>query len=75
MKFSHNAIYPKSKKLTLISLIIIVCTPVILFPQESSLEQADRINYVHILSEDGLSQNTVHSIIQDKEGFIWFATE
>jgi ligand-binding sensor domain-containing protein/two-component sensor histidine kinase len=37
--------------------------------------QADRINYVHILSENGLSQNTVHSILQDREGFIWFATE
>ncbi|MEJ2614669.1 MAG: two-component regulator propeller domain-containing protein, partial [Ignavibacteriaceae bacterium] len=63
------------KKLTLISLIIIVCSSTFLFPEEPSLGQADRINYVHILSEDGLSQNTVHSIIQDKEGFIWFATE
>ncbi|MGE5806617.1 MAG: two-component regulator propeller domain-containing protein [Ignavibacteria bacterium] len=29
----------------------------------------------HILSEDGLSQNTVHSILQDSKGFMWFATE
>ncbi|HVO76158.1 MAG TPA: two-component regulator propeller domain-containing protein [Ignavibacteriaceae bacterium] len=29
----------------------------------------------HILSEDGLSQNTVHSILEDSKGFMWFATE
>lgn len=30
---------------------------------------------VGILSENGLSQNTVHHILQDKDGFMWFATE
>jgi ligand-binding sensor domain-containing protein/two-component sensor histidine kinase len=30
---------------------------------------------VSILSEHGLSQNTVHDILQDSKGFIWFATE
>ena len=74
MNFFHNNFYLKSRKVTLISLIII-CSPAILFSEEFSLGQADRLNYVHLLSEDGLSQNTVHSIIQDKEGFIWFATE
>ncbi|HSP87784.1 MAG TPA: two-component regulator propeller domain-containing protein [Ignavibacteriaceae bacterium] len=29
----------------------------------------------HILSENGLSQNTVHHIHQDSKGFMWFATE
>ncbi len=28
-----------------------------------------------IRNEKGLSQNTVHDIIQDKKGFLWFATE
>ncbi|MEJ2507691.1 MAG: two-component regulator propeller domain-containing protein, partial [Ignavibacteriaceae bacterium] len=30
---------------------------------------------VSILSENGLSQNTVHYILQDNDGFMWFATE
>lgn len=29
----------------------------------------------HLSIEQGLSQNTVRSIIQDKQGFLWFATE
>jgi len=37
--------------------------------------QSNQINFAHIFSENGFSQNTVHSIIQDKKGFIWFATE
>ena len=41
----------------------------------SVFSQVNSINYGHILSENGLSQNTVHSILQDNNGFIWFATE
>jgi len=37
--------------------------------------QINPANFTHILSENGLSQNTVHDIIQDSQGFIWFATE
>ncbi len=37
--------------------------------------QSNQINFAHIFSENGLSQNTVHSIVQDKKGFMWFATE
>ena len=29
----------------------------------------------HIAVEDGLSQSTVHSIYQDKNGFMWFGTD
>ena len=29
----------------------------------------------HLSIEDGLSQNTVRSILQDSKGFLWFATE
>lgn len=31
--------------------------------------------FSHITNRDGLSQNTVNSIIQDREGFMWFATQ
>jgi len=33
------------------------------------------IQYRHLNIGDGLSQNSVSSIVQDREGFIWFGTE
>ncbi len=33
------------------------------------------MNFEHILSDKGLSQNTIHCILQDSKGFLWFATE
>ena len=35
---------------------------------------AENINFVHIGLEDGLSQSTVVSIVQDRKGNMWFAT-
>ncbi len=37
--------------------------------------QINQVNFTRILSENGLSQNSVHSILQDRQGFLWFATE
>ncbi len=34
----------------------------------------DHAFFQRLTAEDGLSQGTVHDIIQDNEGFIWFAT-
>jgi ligand-binding sensor domain-containing protein/signal transduction histidine kinase/DNA-binding response OmpR family regulator len=34
----------------------------------------ERINFKYLTSIDGLSNNTVHDITQDKEGYIWIAT-
>jgi PAS domain S-box-containing protein len=58
------------QKLTKI-LVLVVCIGVASFayPQELTLK-ADQININH-----GLSHNSVYSIIQDNEGFIWFATQ
>lgn len=36
---------------------------------------AESFNFRHYKAEDGLSLNTVGSIIQDKKGFIWIGTE
>src|SRR5262245_56143392 len=33
------------------------------------------ISYKHFGEEDGLHCKTVYEIIQDKEGFLWFATD
>src|SRR5262245_65527871 len=37
--------------------------------------EARNIRFRHITPEDGLSQSTVHAIVQDREGFMWFGTQ
>ena len=54
-----------------VALILISSTA--LFPQTNLTSSSGGL--VGILSENGLSQNTVHSILQDSDGFMWFATE
>lgn len=50
------------KHLALLSLLIGVS-----FAQESSIR--------HITIDDGLSQNFIYSILQDRKGFLWFGTK
>jgi ligand-binding sensor domain-containing protein/signal transduction histidine kinase len=33
------------------------------------------LQLTHLTSDDGLSQNRIYSILQDRRGFMWFATE
>lgn len=40
-----------------------------------ALAQVNDINLEHILTDKGLSQNTIHCVLQDSHGFLWFATE
>ncbi len=35
----------------------------------------ETIRFTHIGLEEGLSQSTVHSMVQDSQGFMWFGTE
>ncbi len=37
--------------------------------------QADPPTFQHLSIIDGLSNNTVYSILQDKQGFLWFGTD
>jgi len=39
------------------------------------IAQSNHLKFTHLFSEHGLSQNTVHSILQDSRGFMYFATE
>ncbi len=50
-------------------LFIIFC---FLFP---AVLTAQEFNYVHYDTKDGLAGSTVYSMCQDKDGFMWFATE
>lgn len=36
---------------------------------------AQTIRFRHIDNENGLSQNTINAIVQDKTGFLWFGTQ
>ena len=67
INFSNDRFAFDSCKRTcsIIILILLVFEP--LFSQS--------VKFEHISIQHGLSHNTVHSIIEDKRGFIWFATE
>jgi len=39
-----------------------------------STAQYDNISFTNLSSEDGLTQNTIHKIFQDSDGFFWFGT-
>lgn len=53
-------------------LFCIVINLVLLFSQKAN---AQHINFGSLSIENGLSQNTVNSIVQDKLGIMWFATQ
>jgi signal transduction histidine kinase/ligand-binding sensor domain-containing protein/DNA-binding response OmpR family regulator len=40
----------------------------------SLLGQNKPLRFEHITVEDGLAQSTIHGIVQDKYGFLWFGT-
>ena len=46
----------------------------ILFPLLNSYSQQKNLQFKHLHVEDGLSQSTVHAIIQDKRGYLWIGT-
>jgi signal transduction histidine kinase/CheY-like chemotaxis protein/ligand-binding sensor domain-containing protein len=49
-------------------------TFLLLFIVSYSVAQDDLVLFKHITTNDGLSQNTISSIVQDDDGFIWFGT-
>jgi len=51
-----------------IMLVLLLCSGALLSVQ------ADDIKFEHLTLEDGLSQATVYSILQDKVGAVWFGT-
>ncbi len=54
--------------------IVLILSNVLIFQFFVLAQEAD-MNFEHILSDKGLSQNTIHCILQDSKGFLWFATE
>jgi diguanylate cyclase (GGDEF)-like protein/PAS domain S-box-containing protein len=46
-----------------------------LIKANTSLSNQAALKFKHLLTTDGLSQNNVFDIVQDRDGFIWIATE
>jgi ligand-binding sensor domain-containing protein/AraC-like DNA-binding protein len=63
---------PKAKLL----LIQINCIFLVLFLWIQNVLQAQEnpLKFHHITVDEGLSQNTIHGIVRDKYGFMWFGT-
>ncbi|MCA9892061.1 MAG: response regulator [Anaerolineae bacterium] len=57
-----------------------LCSHGVLSAQELNTENfspvvPSSLRFQHLTSNDGLAQNTVHAIMQDSTGFMWFGTE
>ncbi|HTX92573.1 MAG TPA: two-component regulator propeller domain-containing protein, partial [Anaerolineales bacterium] len=65
-------------RIIIIKLLVILVVSSILFSRGFILPvsaQTDAIRFETISTEQGLSQSTVNAILQDRQGFLWFATE
>ncbi len=47
----------------------------IFFISQFSIAQSHDIKFKHLTIEDGLSLSSVYCVLQDSQGFMWFATE
>jgi ligand-binding sensor domain-containing protein/serine phosphatase RsbU (regulator of sigma subunit) len=54
--------------------LFIVLASIIILSQNYLTAQPPNIKFEHITLEDGLSQSSIYSIVQDNKGFMWFAT-
>lgn len=52
-----------------VTLFYVVLSPCILIAQQNSVQ------FNHLAVEDGLSQSTVQTILQDSQGYMWFGTQ
>ena len=52
-----------------------IISPQVAPPHPNSFPASHGIHFDRLTTEDGLSQNTVTSILQDSRGFMWFGTE
>lgn len=63
-----------------LALVLLFISPYIIVAQSSDNEHkkskhsSPSINFDHISIEEGLSQSSVFTLLQDKEGFMWFGT-
>lgn len=63
-----------SKKKFLVISSIFICLCSFIFPSNSFAEIKKSYNFKHFGIDDGLSQSTVETLYQDKDGYIWIGT-
>lgn len=68
MKIFKSKRYEKSKKRSIAALVFF-------FINVFVHAQTDKIRFKHLSVGDGLSQEVVNCIIQDRKGFMWFGTQ
>lgn len=54
---------------------MILLLALLIRPCEVAAQPRGEINFRSLKNSDGLSQNSVHAIVQDRYGFIWIGTE
>ena len=61
--------------MTITNRFYIIISLILIFGIESLDSLAQSIKFNHLTVEDGLSNNIVNTVIQDRTGFMWFGTE
>lgn len=72
--FKNKLISPFSATLTLFAILILLFPHSEVFAVENNIIKSP-LKFEHISIAEGLSQSYVYDIIQDKNGFIWIATQ
>lgn len=72
--FAHTCI-GRRFKLCRILFKLKIWLAVCIFSSQPVFGQQREIKFTHLSNLDGLSQSTVHCILKDKYGFMWFGTE
>ena len=54
---------------------MICCCLYVMTPTDALAQELSGIRFTHLGIENGLSQNIVYAITQDKQGNMWFATQ
>ena len=62
------------QKISRLSISILILLAIFSRP-DRLLAQSENIRFDRISIEDGLSQSTVFTILQDRQGFMWFGTQ
>ena len=61
-----------SKIIVQVLILFILCSSIII---AQDYYTSKYLRFQHITVKDGLSQSSVHHILQDKKGYLWFCTE
>ncbi len=64
--------HPVRKAILGLAVSILVFSPKFAFPVSA---QSSTIRFESISTEQGLSQSAIHAVLQDRQGFLWIATE